>query len=162
MWMNLPWIRWSCKKMWTCLLISASFSQAFSSQDSLGAWEDTQPTTFLHPRQVLFCFFHVVVDLIHATLDSVQLFCSHVPLSLLLILISLRLNRWRLQPAHTSFALPHHHISEKVRHGWKESKNSRRSSYKSDTLREGNAHNRDIMISDPYMAYLPTNERRDT
>lgn len=49
------------------------------SDDVLVARQNTDAATFLHPRQILFRFAHVGVDLIHSLLDSVQLFCPHTP-----------------------------------------------------------------------------------
>lgn len=38
--------------------------------------QNADPAALLHPSQILFRLLHVCVDLVHALLDAVQLFCK--------------------------------------------------------------------------------------
>ncbi len=42
----------------------------------LGAWKNAKSATFLHACQILLGLTHVLVNLVHSFLDSVQLFCT--------------------------------------------------------------------------------------
>ena len=47
------------------------------SWNLLVAGQNAKAAAFFHAREILLSFLHVGIDLVHALLDPVKLFCDH-------------------------------------------------------------------------------------